>query len=664
MSNNTLYYWRVSAKNAGGVSAWSSTRSFTTVVIIPVAPTLITPLDNDVNASVSPTLNWNAVSGATSYRLQVSTASDFAATVFDQSGLTSTSRTVTALASGTKYFWRVSASNAAGTGPYSATRSFTTFVSAPAAPVLSSPGSGSSNQPTTVTLAWNASAGATKYRLQVSQSAAFASTIFDDSTLISTSRQIGSLSFGTTYYWRVSASNTGGSSSYSPTASFTTIPAPAANLPISTTVAFPARSRAGDFVVSDYRLVGLPGSTSIPIASVLSGTQKKDWQVYWDNGGSSNYFVEYDGSSRFEFGSGKAFWIVSKNALTINRSVTSPPLNASGNFEISLQPGWNLISNPFASSIPWSRIQSSNTTTASIFTFNGSFASSVNFDPYVGYYYFNGTPGTTLSVLKVPYYSLYGDVGEPPGQGFNGWRVTMMLSSSEASTCEASFGVSLDASRDIDEYDVRKPHALGKMEDIFFDRPDWDARYPTFASDIRDRVNGLETWNFKVCLEPSRPATLLFSGIGQIPSFHEVYLVDEGNGRSVNLRLDSIYSFVSPLREQQFSVLVGSRDAVLKGAGQMVPTEFSLSQNFPNPFNPSTNFRVALPQRSTVSLAIFNILGQRTRTLFTGELEGGIHWFTWDGKNEQFVGAQSGVYYCRLVIEGRQPIVRKLVLVK
>jgi flagellar hook assembly protein FlgD len=102
----------------------------------------------------------------------------------------------------------------------------------------------------------------------------------------------------------------------------------------------------------------------------------------------------------------------------------------------------------------------------------------------------------------------------------------------------------------------------------------------------------------------------------------------------------------------------------MKEAGQMVPTEFSLSQNFPNPFNPSTSVRVALPQRSTVNLAIFNLLGQRTRTLFTGELESGIHWFTWDGKNEQFVGAQSGVYYCRLVIEGRQHIVRKLVLVK
>jgi len=667
LSNNTLYYWRVCAKNAGGVSAWSSLRSFTTVVIIPVAPTLITPLDNDVNASVSPTLNWNAVTGATSYRLQLSTASDFAATVSDQSGLTSTSRTVTSLANGTKYYWRVNASNAAGAGPYSATRSFTTFVSAPSAPVLSSPGTGSSNQPTTVTLAWNASAGATKYRLQVSQSAAFASTIFDDSTLISTSRQMGSLSFGTTYYWRVSASNTSGSSSYSATSSFATIPAPAANLPISTSVAFPARSRAGDFVASDYRLVGLPGSTSIPIASVLSGTQKKDWQVYWDNGASSNYFVEYDGSSRFEFGSGKAFWIVSKNALTINRSVTSPTLNTSGNYEISLQPGWNLISNPFSSSIPWSRIQSANTTTASIFTHNGSFASSVNFDPYVGYYYFNGSPGTVLSVLKVPYFSLFGNIEGPIGQSFEGWKVTMVLSpqgAQEETPCEASFGISLGAKKDMDEFDVRKPHSLGLATELFFDRPDWDAEYPTFVSDIRDRVNDVETWNFKVNTEPSRPARLVFGGISEVPSSLAVYLVDEANGRSANLRLDSVYSFVSPLRELRFSIFVGSRDAVLKHTSQTLPADYDLSHNFPNPFNPTTSLRLSLPAQSPINLAIFNILGQKIRTLYIGGLPAGIHWFTWDGKDDRMAAAPSGVYYCRLEIEGRQGIVRRMVLVK
>ncbi|MCX6132225.1 MAG: DUF5050 domain-containing protein [Ignavibacteriales bacterium] len=668
LAANTVYYWRVGGVNAGGAGAWSISRSFTTVPILTVGPALISPQDNELNVSLSPTLSWNTLSGAVSYRLQVSATSDFATLILDQSGLTSPSRSVTGLANGAKYFWRVNASNSAGTSPYSGQRSFTTFFLPPAAPVISSPGSGSSNQPTTVTLTWSAPSTALTYHLQVSQNTAFAPTLVDDSTITSTSRQAGPLSFGGTYYWRVSASNTGGSSPYTQASSFSVVPAPAPSVSISTTISFPARSRAGDFTASDYHLIGLPGSTAIPVASVLSGTQKKDWQVYWDNGNASNYLVEYVAGNQFQFGSGKAFWVVSKSSLTINQSVTFPTLNSSGNFEIPLQPSWNLITNPFNSSIPWSRIQSANNTTASIFAFNGSFGSpSVNFDPYVGYYYFNGSPGTTLPVLKIPYTALFGNLAGPIGPTYDGWKVAMSLSSegsSEQSLAEASFGVSVGAANGMDAFDMRKPRAVAQTSGLYFDRPDWDALYSTFGSDIRPVINRIEKWDFKVNAEPLRPSRLIFRGLADVPMSNEVYLVDAANCISANLRLDSVYSFVSPLRELQFSVFVGSTDAVLARIVQALPTEYELSNNFPNPFNPTTSLRLSLPERSMVHLAIYNILGQKIRSLRTGTLTAGNHWITWDGKNDQGAIAPSGVYYCRLNIEGRQSIVRRMVLLK
>lgn len=96
----------------------------------PSAPTLVSPSNGATNVSTSPTLSWNASSGATSYRAQVSTSSSFSTTVFDQS-VSTTSVTVSGLASGTTYYWRVSASNSAGTSSWSATWSFTTGSSAP-----------------------------------------------------------------------------------------------------------------------------------------------------------------------------------------------------------------------------------------------------------------------------------------------------------------------------------------------------------------------------------------------------------------------------------------------------------------------------------------------------------------------------------------------------
>ena len=400
---------------------------------------------------------------------------------------------------------------------------------------------------------------------------------------------------------------------------------------------------------------------------MLSGTPGKDWQAYWDNGSASNYFTAYDASSRFQFGSGKAFWIVSKKDLTVNQSVSSAIVNSAGNFEIALQPGWNLITNPFSSSIPWTRIQNANNTTASIFTYNGAFPSSVNFDPYVGYYYFNGSPGTTLAVLKIPYYSLYGNIVGSVGERFEGWKITMALSSEggqEESRAEASFGISLGATEGLDVFDVRRPRAVGSSTDLYFDRPEWDVSYPTFSADIRPANNDVEKWDFRVSVEPLKPTRLVFRGVNDVPSSNEIYLLDLANGVSANLRLDSSYSFVSPLRELLFTVFVGSRGAVLSQAAQALPSSFDLSNNFPNPFNPSTSLRLSLPVESRVSLAIYNILGQKTRSLYTGALTAGNHWFTWDGKNDQGTIAPSGVYYCRLDIEGRQSIVRRMVLLK
>ncbi|MBI4547377.1 MAG: T9SS type A sorting domain-containing protein [Ignavibacteriae bacterium] len=92
----------------------------------------------------------------------------------------------------------------------------------PSAPTLSLPLNNSTNQKTTLSLMWNASSGATSYRLQVSTDSLFGSTVVDDSTITSTSKIVGPLVDSTKYYWHVRAKNTGGTSAYSETWNFTT----------------------------------------------------------------------------------------------------------------------------------------------------------------------------------------------------------------------------------------------------------------------------------------------------------------------------------------------------------------------------------------------------------------------------------------------------------
>jgi hypothetical protein len=74
-----------------------------------------------------------------------------------------------------------------------------------------------------------------------------------------------------------------------------------------------------------------------------------------------------------------------------------------------------------------------------------------------------------------------------------------------------------------------------------------------------------------------------------------------------------------------------------------VPNEYFLSQNFPNPFNPTTNISYSLPHRSHVSLSVYNLLGMKVQTLFEGDELPGLHNIVFDGAS-----LASGMYYYRL----------------
>ena len=99
----------------------------------------------------------------------------------------------------------------------------------PAAPAVFSPVNGATGASISPTLVWDTSSGAARYELELATDSAFTSIVLSDSTLTSTSRTVGPLVNSTTYYWRVRAKNTSGTSDWTVRLNFTTIiAAPAA----------------------------------------------------------------------------------------------------------------------------------------------------------------------------------------------------------------------------------------------------------------------------------------------------------------------------------------------------------------------------------------------------------------------------------------------------
>jgi len=79
-----------------------------------------------------------------------------------------------------------------------------------------------------------------------------------------------------------------------------------------------------------------------------------------------------------------------------------------------------------------------------------------------------------------------------------------------------------------------------------------------------------------------------------------------------------------------------------------LPTEFALSQNYPNPFNPTTSIKFSVAQDAKVNLVVYDMLGQRVRTLVDGIQEAGFYTVRWDGSNDFGGKVASGIYIYRL----------------
>ncbi len=117
--------------SSSGGGFWNGSTNISGFLVVqapPAMPSLSSPSNGALHLPPTTVLSWNPVGGFNSFRVQVSTDSLFATTVFDDSNFTATFRSVGGLTYGTKYFWRVKAKNAYGSSAYTAPWSFTVFV--------------------------------------------------------------------------------------------------------------------------------------------------------------------------------------------------------------------------------------------------------------------------------------------------------------------------------------------------------------------------------------------------------------------------------------------------------------------------------------------------------------------------------------------------------
>ncbi|MDP3829719.1 MAG: T9SS type A sorting domain-containing protein, partial [Ignavibacteriaceae bacterium] len=230
LNDYTQYYWRIKAVNIGGESGWSEVwnfktlgSSFTVELVIPDNQSIYQPVNGL-------TFKWKKplerIETILKYQYQLSSDSLFGSYTVNDTTLTDTIKTVNNLNYLTKYFWRVRAGNETGWGDWSSVWQTTTIIEKPATPILALPLNNATKLLNLVTLKWNKTPRAEKYRLEVSEFANFSTHLLIDSTFTDTVKVLPQLEFTKTYYWRVRASNIGGTSEFSAIWNFRTLGLP------------------------------------------------------------------------------------------------------------------------------------------------------------------------------------------------------------------------------------------------------------------------------------------------------------------------------------------------------------------------------------------------------------------------------------------------------
>ena len=177
---------------------------------------------------------------------------------------------------------------------------------------------------------------------------------------------------------------------------------------------------------------------------------------------------------------------------------------------------------------------------------------------------------------------------------------------------------------------------------------------------------------------PSGPANTIAVGSSQAWQRDftkgKVFLKPTGNGSTMTINLGGSYYRLDvsgnpiggaitslTLNENEGAVLVPTSD--VNDEKNPIPLSFELPQNYPNPFNPTTQINYQIPEDEYVSLEIYNVLGQKVKTLVNQNQTAGKHTIIWEGKDNQNQELPSGIYFYRL--KTKQNVeTRKMVFLK
>ncbi|MFQ5651592.1 MAG: FG-GAP-like repeat-containing protein, partial [bacterium] len=225
------------------------------------------------------------------------------------------------------------------------------------------------------------------------------------------------------------------------------------------------------------------------------------------------------------------------------------------------------------------------------------------------------------------------------------WKVKLNLQDNAGRPHLLYAGSHEEASMSRDFYDILAPPPWNRSVDAYFLNDSLPGGY--FIGDFRPPGQPYYGFRFFISAHGEGPFQLAIEPEG-LPVNFDILLVDETN----NVAVDPGQVFFHEI-DNTFKMVVARQEEIAKQKQtlKVIPEHFQVHQNFPNPFNASTFISYDLPAYTRVSVAIYNVLGQKVRSLVSNQVQIGSQQVIWDGHDDSRMPVASGIYVVRIASE-------------
>jgi hypothetical protein len=417
----------------------------------------------------------------------------------------------------------------------------------------------------------------------------------------------------------------------------------------------PALSFGGD--AANYNIVSIPYQlvpNNIPTVFKdlfnVYGYDSAKWRIFhYRNDTERTGYAEYQkGLNTIE--AGKGYWMIMRYPQEIYFEGAQSVDLSNGPFEITLQPGWNQIGNPYNFNLSWSDVLAFNKNPGDIETpktfKDGAFQQGTTIDRFRGAFVkYNGTQPLKLRIPYQQNASINGGrvAAHRKGRDIEGvsWYTPLVLGSPALSNELAGFGMHPLAS---DTRDVYDESCLPKFANQF------DVAFTENLSSSLVSTQDTYQWDFIVRNTTGEQDLFLqWDNTAFDKTIESVYLYDKQQERIINMRQVQRYRFQYP-QSKPFAVYAGS-EASVRAALQ--PEQTVLGKAYPNPFAETVNIPfTVVADNSEVTLSLYTLQGQPLTMIAHDLYAPGFYEKSWDGRDKQGIPVSAGTYLYELKVNG------------